>query len=102
MRPTFEQLRDEDDPGCIERERLKREAPAMKARIAELEEIVRAKSAFLQELYDAAGFKVGEQVSVPALIARLQSLPRAPGELKATQTTSGQPAQSFRRTRTSG
>ncbi|MEQ1518023.1 MAG: hypothetical protein ABL931_16205 [Usitatibacteraceae bacterium] len=41
MRPTFEQLREEDDPGCIDRERLERDAPQMGARIAELEAALR-------------------------------------------------------------
>lgn len=45
MRPTFEHLREEDDPGCIERERLKREAPAMKARLFKLEAALREISA---------------------------------------------------------
>ena len=40
-RPTFEQIREENDPGCIERERLEREAPVLKARVAELEAMLR-------------------------------------------------------------
>lgn len=41
-------------------------------RIRELEEIIRAKDGFLQELYAAAGFRIGEQVSMSALIARIR------------------------------
>ena len=44
----------------------------MTKRIEELEEIIRGQSAFLEELYRAAGFYTGEAISVAALIARLR------------------------------
>jgi hypothetical protein len=44
----------------------------LEARIAELERIIIAKDEFLQALYREAGFHVGEQISVAALIARLR------------------------------
>lgn len=44
----------------------------LEARIRELEAIVKAQSSFLQELYATAGFRLGEQVSVPALIDRIR------------------------------
>ncbi len=40
VRPTYDDLREEDQPGTLERERLERLAPTMQARIAELETII--------------------------------------------------------------
>ncbi len=41
VRPTYDDLREEDQPGTLERERLERLAPTMQARITELEGAIR-------------------------------------------------------------
>lgn len=56
---------------CLDyRARFPRQSAA--SRIAELEDIVRVKSAMLDQITAAAGYRVGEQFSAPEIIRRLR------------------------------
>ncbi len=71
-RPTLDDLREESEPGVIERERLERDAPAMAARVRELESVVQTQGTMLHEIAQAAGYRLGEAYTARALIARLR------------------------------